>query len=160
MKWGAVAMCAILALSLVGFGLQTYQLVSELFPRDSEVMRYFAVGSLDGAGIIFLVLDMFWAFRVPDHRTLVNGMYKICFAGSGLATFCQILFFDAIRINASIPTPLLTFVYIVIAVLTTVDVYVLVTIVHGHYSVTTFNDVLVTQEKKSLAQLTKSSESR
>ena len=150
-------MCGILGVFLVGFALQTYQLVSEIFPRDSDSMKLFAVGSIDGAGAIFLLLDMFWAFRSYNQWIMVKGMKWICFGVSGLATFVQIVFFDAMKIIWTMPDLILISLYCIIGLLTVMEVCLFVGIVGSHYSVTTFNDVLVTQEKKSLAQLTKSS---
>ena len=141
-SWGAVGMCAVLSIILIGFALQTFQLVSELFPNDQLAMKLFAVGALDGSGILFLVLDMFWPFKYRNHKTLAGGMTWICFGGSSLATFIQVLFFDAIHVNASLPSLALVAIYFVIAGLTVADVWVLVIIIHGQYaSVNTFSDV-------------------
>ena len=159
-QWRAVIMCGILGVFLIGFALQTYQLVCEIFPRDSDSMKLFAVGSIDGAGAIFLIMDMFWAFKSYNHWVLVKGMKWICFGVSGLATFFQIVFFDAMKVIWTLPDILLIALYCIIGLLTVAEVCLFVGIVGSHYSVTTFNDVLVTPEKKSLAQLAKSSESK
>ena len=144
----AVIMCGILGFFLAGFALQTYQLVSEIFPRDSDSMRLFAVGSIDGAGAIFLILDMFWRFKSYNHWQMVKWMKWVCFLVSGLATFIQIVFFDAMKVIWIMPDLLLVGIYCIIGLLTVVEVCLFVGIVGSHYSVTNFDDVLVTPEKK------------
>jgi len=160
-SWGAVGMCSILVLVLIGFALQTFQLVSELFPNDQLIMKLFAVGSLDGSGILFLVLDMFWPFKSRSYKSLAGGMCWICFGGSSLATFIQVLFYDAIRVHASLPDLALMTIYFIIALLTVADVWVLVIIIHGQYSqsVNTFSDA-VTLEPVQVSLLQTSEKKR
>ncbi len=148
-------MCAVLILILFGFALQTFQLVSELFPNDQLAMKLFAVGCLDGSGVLFLVLDMFFPFRYAHQKKLAGGMCWVCFGGSSIATFIQVLFYDAIRVSANLPDLALTAIYFIIALLTVADVWILVIIIHGQYAqgVNTFIDesvqVSLLSEKKT-----------
>lgn len=114
----------ILAVFVVGFGVQTYFLVDALMPSDQMLMKCLTVFAFDGCALIYFIGKQYYPFKSEKSKHAVNVMFRVTFAGSALCTVLwMILSADHFQWSL-VPSPLVFAAYVLVTFAVTINVLV------------------------------------
>lgn len=99
LQWGATL---IIGLMSIFFGIQTAELVFNLYPDEIWWMKVVMVASIDGFCLIWYLAKLFYPFRLKSSYDAAVVMWWVCFA---ISAFCSIIlmnFFADTRLHMAL----------------------------------------------------------
>ncbi len=125
-----VGIIALLA-AMIGFAIQTWELVDWLFPAENFLMKVITVIVFDGFSAGWASAEVFYPFRRSNNKHLANGMWLIDFFLSMLATVLQMFLSSAFRFKIDVPFAVDLTAYALVTIAFAANIVVLTIIVRG-----------------------------
>jgi hypothetical protein len=95
--WIAIIVLGVFLAGLITFAIQTWELVTVIFPDENLFMKVGAVVSLDVMSIIYAATEMFYPFKDQNTKHLATGMWLVTFV-LALVASCIYMYISSLHL--------------------------------------------------------------